>query len=69
MLAYKLKCKGITVYRDKSKREQVIERKVENIEELLKKREREIMQLKLFPEEYVKLGSTESTACREGICE
>ena len=68
-LAYRLKCKGITVYRDKSKREQVIQHGVENVEELFKEREKEMLQLKLFPEEYVKMESTETAACREGTCD
>ena len=69
MLAYQLKCKGITVYRDKSKREQVIEKADKAIENLLKRKEKEILQVKLFPEEYIKMGSTETSSCREGVCD
>ncbi len=69
MLAWKLKCKGITVYRDKSKKEQVIEKADKAIENLLKRREKEILQVKLFPEEYIKVGSTETAACRDETCD
>ena len=69
MLAYKLKCKGITIYRDKSKKEQVIEKADKAIEGLLKRKEKELLQVKLFPEEYVKLESTETAACRDGTCD
>ena len=68
-LAYKLKCKGITIYRDKSKKEQVIEKADKAIENLLKRKEETLTQLKLFPEEYVKLDSTETAACRDGTCD
>ncbi len=69
MLAYKLKCKGITIYRDKSKKEQVIEKADKVIEKLMSKKEEALTQLKLFPEEYVKLDSTETAACRDGTCD
>ncbi len=69
MLAYKLKCKGITIYRDKSKKEQVIEKADKAIEGLLKRKDKELLQVKLFPEEYVKLESTETAACRDGTCD
>ncbi len=69
MLAWKLKCKGITVYRDKSKKEQVIEKADRAIENLLKRKEKEILQVKLFPEEYMKMGSTETAACRDETCD
>jgi len=69
MLAYQLKCKGITVYRDKSKKEQVIEKADKAIENLLKRKEKEILQVKLFPEEYLKVEATENAACREGTCD
>ena len=68
MLAFKLKCKGITIYRDKSKKEQVIEKADRAIEKLMERKE-EMVQLKLFPEEYVKLDSTETAACRDGTCD
>ncbi|EDY34420.1 ribonucleoside-diphosphate reductase, adenosylcobalamin-dependent [Aciduliprofundum boonei T469] len=69
MLAYQLKCKGITIYRDKSKKEQVIDKADKAIEGILKRKEKELLQVKLFPEEYVKLDSTETAACRDGTCD
>ncbi len=69
MLAYRLKCKGVTIYRDKSKSEQVIHQGTEDVESIFKEKEKEILQLKLFPEEYVKMDATESAACREGTCD
>ena len=69
MLAYRLKCKGVTIYRDKSKSEQVINQGTEDVESIFKEKEKEILQLKLFPEEYVKMDATESAACREGTCD
>ncbi|MCD6275369.1 MAG: ribonucleotide-diphosphate reductase subunit alpha, partial [Thermoplasmata archaeon] len=69
MLAYQLKCKGITIYRDKSKKEQVIEKADKAIEKLLQRKEKEVLQLKLFSDEYLKVEPTETAACREGICD
>jgi ribonucleoside-diphosphate reductase alpha chain len=53
MLAYKLRCKGITIYRDRSKREQVLYKGGEKeIEELISKhikyKKEEITQSKIF---------------------
>jgi ribonucleoside-diphosphate reductase alpha chain len=69
ILAYRLKCKGITIYRDKSKKEQVIESGVKEPEKLLKKEKKMTTQLKLFPEEYMRLDATETAACRDGTCD
>jgi len=69
MMAYRLKCKGITIYRDKSKKEQVIETGVKDAEAILKKERKMTTQLKLFPEEYVHLDATETAACRDGTCD
>ena len=70
MLAYKLKCKGITIYRDKSKKEQVIQRGIKDVESIISpEKERGMLQLKLFPEDYLKMDSTETAACRSGECD
>ncbi|MGB9815249.1 MAG: adenosylcobalamin-dependent ribonucleoside-diphosphate reductase [Thermoplasmata archaeon] len=57
MLAYKLRCKGITIYRDRSKREQVLYKGAEEkeIEDLISKhikyKKEEITQSKIFSDQ------------------
>lgn len=69
LLAWKYGCKGVTVYRDKSKVEQVIHTGMseEKIKEILEKKEREEKQVTI--DLYLKLDATFDEACPSGVCD
>jgi len=76
-MAYRLKLKGITIYRDRSKRVQVIYRgvsaeklkEIEKAEKKLREEKEEKVQLKLVDEKYLTLEEGEEASCPKGTCD
>ncbi len=76
ILAWKLKCKGITIYRDGSKSVQVIYRGTKSTKQEVREKEKEesspLMELTFnvkVDEKYLKVDSTFDPACPTGKCD